>query len=245
MTGTALLRYDVRLTSPDRLQAALRPFGYELNEVRAAARASAGRWVTFEFLVCAVITMNLMSLAALRYLHGLGRLDSIPPYLPLIELGLMLPVLWFGFLPIARRALVGLRHGEMVMGPAHRRRGPGGVLLSVAGLAAGRGEIYFETAAGLVTITLLSRTIEARLRDRAFADVLALMRLEVTRVRVIDPGGVERFPPIGSIAVGDVVRFRPGETIPFDGEVVAGGGLVGEAVLTGEPRPRRRGPGDP
>jgi len=98
MTGTALLRYDVRLTSPDRLQAALRPFGYELNEVRAAARASAGRWVTFEFLVCAVITMNLMSLAALRYLHGLGRLDSIPPYLPLIELGLMLPVLWFGFL---------------------------------------------------------------------------------------------------------------------------------------------------
>jgi heavy metal translocating P-type ATPase len=196
-----------------------------------------------EFAIAAVITMNIMGLASVRYFEGLGYLDQAPRFLIWLELALTLPVLYIGWLPVIRRAVTALRNkritGDLLIGTAVGAA----ALLSVGALITGRDDIYLETCAGLVTITLLSQMIEARLRARAFERLTPLLRMGVERVRVID-GERERYAGIDEVGAGDRVAFLPGETVAFDGEVAGGAVSISEAVLTGEPAPLARVAGD-
>src|SRR5262249_11223227 len=60
----------------------------------------------------------------------------------------------------------------------------------------------------------------------------------------VRPGGREEDVPLEQVRVGDVLRVRPGEKVPADGAVVEGRGAVDESMLTGEPIPVEKGPGD-
>ena len=121
--------------------------------------------------------------------------------------------------------------------------------LSLAAMVAGRSDIYFETAALLVTIALLSRTMEARLRARALRDTAALMHMDAARVRLdegLDEGTEDRresFVAVEEVQPGTRLRFRAGELIPFDGRCANDAQApcrISEAVLTGEPAPLRK-----
>jgi heavy metal translocating P-type ATPase len=251
-SGSGTVRFDLRRTSTDRLTEALAPFGYRLSRVEDPARGRISRGVTLAFLVCAVLTINLMSLSVLRYARTLGWLDELPSFLPVVELLLCVPVLLFGWLPSARRALVALRRGAVTMDLLVSTSVLAAFLLSAASLLLGREDLYFETAAGLTTISLLSRMVEARLRERALRDVAAVMRLGVARVRLDLPEDAARgttdprarYRPLEEVRPGDRLLFLGGELVPFDGEVGEGEAHLGEAVLTGEPAPVRKRRGD-
>ena len=115
-------------------------------------------------------------------------------------------------------------------------------LLLTLGEAA-EGELYFEAAAVIITLVLLGRHLEARARRAATSALRQLMALRPVEARVRRPGG-DVSVPVAEVAVGDLVLVRPGENIPVDGMVAAGGSDVDEALVTGESLPVAKKPGD-
>ena len=108
----------------------------------------------------------------------------------------------------------------------------------------GRVGVYFEAAAVIVSLTLLGQLLELKARSQTSAAIKALLRLAPKTARRINAGGGEEDIPLSHVHVGDRLRVRPGETVPTDGEVVAGRSSVDESMLTGEPMPVGKNPGD-
>lgn len=103
--------------------------------------------------------------------------------------------------------------------------------------------VYYEVAATIITLILMGRLLEAGARRRTGDAVRALMGLQPKTARVVRAGG-EADIPIAQVQVGDIIAVRPGEKIPVDGEVVDGSSHVDESMLTGEPMPVHKEPGD-
>jgi Cu+-exporting ATPase len=110
--------------------------------------------------------------------------------------------------------------------------------------AHGRVSVYFESAAVIVTLVTLGDFLEWRARRRTGAALKALLgRVPKTARRISH--GEERDVPLDEVQAGDELRIRPGEKIPVDGVVLSGQAQVDEAMLTGEPMPVSKAPGDP
>jgi heavy metal translocating P-type ATPase len=105
------------------------------------------------------------------------------------------------------------------------------------------GHVYFETAAVIVTLITLGRAFEARARGRASSAVHRLLDLGAREARVM-ADGQEVMVPVQNLAPGDLMVVLPGEKIPTDGVVESGESAVDESMLTGEPVPVDRVPGD-
>lgn len=103
---------------------------------------------------------------------------------------------------------------------------------------------FFGVVIFLTTYHLLSGYVSLLVRTRASESVRKLLDLQPPTARVVRDGREEEVP-IEAVEVGDRVRVRPGENVPVDGEVVEGGGAVDEALVTGEPIPAEKAPGDP
>ena len=113
---------------------------------------------------------------------------------------------------------------------------------SVVALFVG-GFLYFEVAAAIVALLALGRYFEARARRRAGHALRALLELGAKQARVIRDGD-EVLLDIDQVQVGDLLRIRPGEKIPTDGQVVDGASSVDESMLTGESLPVDKREGD-
>ncbi len=180
-----------------------------------------------------------------------------------LSLALAAPVVVWGAWPFHRAAWVNLRQGAATMD----------TLVSVGTLAAfgwslyalllgtageigmrhpfrlviergdGAGMIYLEAAAGVTTLVLAGRYVEARSKRRAGAALRALLDLGARDVAVLRDG-VEHRVPAGELAVGDRFVVRPGEKVATDGEVVEGTSALNASMLTGESVPVEVGPGD-
>jgi P-type Cu+ transporter len=103
--------------------------------------------------------------------------------------------------------------------------------------------VYYEVAAMIVTLILMGRLLEARARSKTSGAIKALIGLQPKLARVLRDGR-EQDIPVGEVQVGDLILVRPGEKVPVDGEVVEGGSSVDESMLTGEPLPVQKRPGD-
>ncbi len=110
--------------------------------------------------------------------------------------------------------------------------------------AHGRIGLYFEPAAVIVALVLLGEWLELRARHRTSDAVRALLGLTPKTARRIDDGGEEHDVPLDQVGQGDRLRVRPGEKIPVDGVVLDGRSSVDESMLTGEPFPAEKHPGD-
>ncbi|KAA8962474.1 MAG: copper-translocating P-type ATPase [Mycobacterium sp.] len=113
---------------------------------------------------------------------------------------------------------------------------------STYGLVAG-GHLFFDTAAMIVAFIALGRYVEARARGKASEAISTLLQLGAKEARLL-VDGQERLVPVDQVRVGDLVRVRPGEKIPVDGEVTAGRAAVDESMLTGESVPVEKTAGD-
>ncbi|HEX2252455.1 MAG TPA: heavy metal translocating P-type ATPase [Thermoanaerobaculia bacterium] len=110
-----------------------------------------------------------------------------------------------------------------------------------AGLAA---DVYFEAVVWILALVLLGRVLEARAVGRASQAISRLLALGARSARVLRDGR-EVEVPAGEIRPGDRMVVRPGEKVPTDGVVDEGASLVDESMLTGEPVPVAKAPGDP
>ena len=104
--------------------------------------------------------------------------------------------------------------------------------------------VYFEAAATIVTLVLLGQVLELGARHRTGAAIRALLDLSPKRALRIQPDGSDQEVPLDEVAVGDRLRVRAGEKIPVDGRVLEGESAVDESMITGEPIPAAKGPGD-
>jgi Cu+-exporting ATPase len=103
--------------------------------------------------------------------------------------------------------------------------------------------IYFEAAAVIITLVLLGQLLELRARSRTGAAIRELLTLAPPVARVVRDGE-EREVPLDEVHRGDVLRVRPGEKIPVDGQLSEGASSVEESMITGEPMPVEKQVGD-
>jgi Cu+-exporting ATPase len=102
-----------------------------------------------------------------------------------------------------------------------------------------RPDVYFESAAAIVTLVLLGQVLELRARSRTSSAIRALLDLSPKMARVVSEDGSvdERDIPLDHVRPGDRLRVRPGEKIPVDGVVLEGSSAVDESMITGESVP--------
>ncbi|VBA36237.1 putative copper-exporting P-type ATPase V [Mycobacterium innocens] len=105
------------------------------------------------------------------------------------------------------------------------------------------GPLFFDTSALIIAFVVLGRYLEARARGKASEGISKLLAMGAKEARLLIDGE-EQLVPVDRVQVGDLVRVRPGEKIPVDGEVVDGRAAVDESMLTGESVPVEKTVGD-
>ncbi|HHY84066.1 MAG TPA: cadmium-translocating P-type ATPase [Verrucomicrobia bacterium] len=135
--------------------------------------------------------------------------------------------------PIMVTALKDLRRGHLSINE----------LVAIAVLAAFASGDY-KTAGVVAFFMLLGEIIETRTAEGARASIESLIRLTPTRARRIKPDNTEEEVPASQLAVGDVIRIRPGDNVAADGVIVSGYGSFNQATITGESLPVDKKAGD-
>jgi P-type Cu+ transporter len=104
--------------------------------------------------------------------------------------------------------------------------------------------IYFEASAVITALVLLGQVLELRARSRTNTAIKLLLGLAPKTARIVRSDGKEEDIPLEQVQVGDILRVRPGEKIPVDGQVVEGSSAVDESMVTGEPIPVEKQKGE-
>src|SRR6185436_11532449 len=97
--------------------------------------------------------------------------------------------------------------------------------------------VYFEAAAVITVLVLLGQVLELRAREQTSGAIRALLDLAPKTARRVNPQGADDEVPLEAVAVGDVLRVRPGEKVPVDGVVTEGRSTLDESMVTGESMP--------
>ncbi|MEW5975737.1 MAG: heavy metal translocating P-type ATPase [Acidobacteriota bacterium] len=103
--------------------------------------------------------------------------------------------------------------------------------------------VYFEAAASITTLVLLGQVLELKARSQTSSAIKALLGLAPKTARILRADGQEEDIPLDQVVEGDRLRVRPGEKVPVDGIVLEGSSSVDESMITGEPVPVEKAPG--
>jgi Cu+-exporting ATPase len=170
-----------------------------------------------------------------------------------VQLLLATPVVLWGGWPFFQRGWASIRRGHYNMFTLIALGTGAAYLYSLVAtvlprlLPAGSRGVYFESAAVIVTLVLLGQVLELKARGqtrRALQELLELAPNTARRLIADGAEGAEEDVPLDAVHPGDRLRVRPGEKVPVDGAVVEGSTSIDESMLTGEPVPVAKGPGD-
>ena len=153
---------------------------------------------------------------------------------------------WLG-LPIFRAAAGSLRNRTLNMDVMYAMGITVAYLASVMGtfgIFLDMHFLFYETSIMLTSFLMLGRYLEARAKGRTSSAIQSLVKLQADTAAIIRDG-VEKQVPIEEVIPGDEVRIRPGDRVPVDGRVLSGTSFVDESMVTGEPIPVEKMPGDP
>ena len=174
-----------------------------------------------------------------------------------VELMLATPVVLWSGLPFLRRGWTSFRTLRLNMFSLIAMGVMTAWLYSVAAVvvpgafpagfrdSGGHVGLYFEAAAVIVTLVLLGQLLELRARQRTGRAIRALLDLAAKTALVIRDDGREEELALDDVRPGDRLRVRPGDKVPVDGLVVEGRSFVDESMITGEPVPVEKRPGEP
>jgi len=196
------------------------------------------------FIGSAILTVPIVLYSPLG--TSLFGRELKPPFgLPHTLLGFVLTsiVVWWGGWPFVSSAWRSLRHGELTMMTLIATGILVSYLYSVAVTFGLPGEVFYDAAAMLTAFSLLGHWLEMRSRFATGRAVEALLELAPPTARRVRDGHEEDVP-LDAVAVGDVLAVRPGDTVPVDGVLTEGSSYVDESMLTGEPVPVAKRPGD-
>ena len=250
MTGAATVVYDPASITPEGLVETIRGTGYgaelpapdfsveDLSAADDAARDREIRDLRLKLgfsLTAAVLAMAL----------------SMPPR-PWLLLALTIPVVTWAGRHFYTRAWAAFRHRSADMNTLIAVGTGAAFGYSLFATVAGswlsaRGiepHVYYEAVLWIIALILLGNLLEARARSRTAGAIRRLIGLRPLTARVVRDG-VEIEVPLAQLRPAEEVLVLPGEKIPADGTVVDGSSHVDESMLTGEPTPVRKAPGDP
>jgi heavy metal translocating P-type ATPase len=244
----ALVRFDPELTSAPGLAARVEAlgFGAAAYDPRALERPAheASRDALARLLVAGFLAMNVMWLGFALYL---GALEGIEPEvrraLRWTVIALSVPAVAWCAAPFWRGAWLGLRRRELTLDVPVVLGVSTAFAANVAGTLAEAPELYVDSAAVIVFLVLLGKTLERRARGRASAAVDALAALAPETARRRTARGVEAVP-LAALAPGDRVIVPAGERVPADGRLLEGEAELDESPFTGEARPALRRAGE-
>lgn len=206
--------------------------------------------------ICAVLTIPIVAVAMSEMIPGVPwhhwLTTSASQWL---QLGLATPVVLWGGFPFFQRGWKSiLRRRPNMFTLISLGTGAAFAYSAVAALAPGlfpeglRSEsglvgVYFEAAAVIVTLVLLGQAVELRAREKTGGAIRALLQLAPPTARRIGVDGSESDVPLSLLAPDDLLRVRPGERVPVDGEVAEGSTSIDESMMSGEPIPVEKSPG--
>ncbi|HKQ14330.1 MAG TPA: copper-translocating P-type ATPase [Steroidobacteraceae bacterium] len=214
------------------------------------------RRVRNKFWIAVALALPVVVIAMVPHLFDIPLSNMAAGWLRAAELVLSAPVVLWAALDYYRRGWMGVLNRSPNM---YTLIGLGVAVAFIYSLVAtiapqlfpgemrdhhGMVGVYFEVASAIIALVLLGEWLELRARGRTSAAIRQLLGLAPKTARRVNANGSEQDVPLGHVHAADRLRVRPGEKIPVDGRVVEGRSSVDESMLTGEPMPVEKGPGD-
>jgi len=243
--GEAMVRYDPARVKPEDCYHALEALGFTIqppDEAAAIAQeesALRSAWRNARWAGLALgIGGGLMSFQLLRGPHPLGMMGMAILALA-VALGPARGILRNG-LQALRRGI--LNQDVLVLAAALAGLAGGGLGALDPAFPA---DAFLGATVFVLAFHLIGGYFSVRVHVQASQAVRRLLQLQPEQATRLRPDGREEVVPAAALRPGDLIRVRPGERIPADGIVRSGASAVDESLLTGEPIPRDRLPGDP
>jgi heavy metal translocating P-type ATPase len=205
------------------------------------------------FWVSAALSLPVLLLAMLGETLGLHLAPTVRNG---VEFLLATPVVLWGGWPFFQRfwsslvhrspnmfTLIGLGTGAAYLDSVVATFFPQVFPASFRGMD-GAAPVYFEAAAVITTLVLLGQVLELSARQRTSGAIRALLNLAPQQAHLLDSAGAEKDVTLDVVKRGDRVRVRPGERVPVDGTIREGASALDESMVTGEPMPVEKSPGD-
>ncbi len=218
--------------------------GYEAHELDAGALSAtaadkAGRDLLMRLAVAGFASMNVMLLSVSVWS---GAEAATRDMFHWISAAIALPTIAFSGQPFFRNAWAALRNGKLNMDVPITLAILLAVFTSLWETSLSGKHAYFDAALTLTFFLLAGRYLDQRTRAVARSAAEELTALEVPRtIRVRD--GAEHEVNVAELAIGDLIRVRPGGRMPVDGEIVEGHSELDRSLLTGETLPVLAEPG--
>jgi Cu2+-exporting ATPase len=249
-TQRALVRWDDSRIKLSEILQAIQKIGYralpynphQQQELHRRQRRQQQR----RLAVAGLFGMQVMMLSISLYAGAWsGMEDDFQQFFRWLSLGLTLPVLFYSATPFFVSAWRDLKRMRVAMDiPVSLAIGIA-FLSSTMATISGHGEIYFDSVVMFVFFLSASRYFENMARQRCAASVEQLVQsMPIMATRLTPAGDAEEAVPAATLAIGDRVLIRPGETVPADGEIVSGFSAFDESLLNGESIPLDKGQGD-
>jgi len=246
-TGRARVLFDPAETSPAAIFSQIDRIGYSPRPYTESAAREVGRReqkdLLFRFGTAVFLSMQLMAYAFALYagyFHGID--PQMKDYLQLFSLLVTTPVVFYCGWPFLAGAWRGVVNGSPNME----------LLISIGALSSygysvyatfTGGEVYYETAAMIVTLILTGRLLENAAKRRASGGIERLMELCSGQAQRFSGETLETVEPT-ELRPGDLILVTPGERFPVDGRIAEGNSDVDESAATGEPLPLYKKRGD-
>ena len=245
-TDRLQVNYNPVGTSPDRIIDAVNKLGYRAAEPDETRNVIERRREFIRFGISAFLTMNIMMLSWALYSGFFTEFsrDTINKLSwPAFIMATMVVV--YGGFELVKKAWAGLTNAAFSMETLIVMGSMSAYIYSTVNLFAGSIHIYYDTAAMLITLVLLGKTLERRAKGKVLEGLENFFSLKPSKVRICTaeyPAG--RYVSADHLSENDIFRVVENEIIPADGHVIEGRGTVDESSLTGEPLPIRKKPGD-
>lgn len=249
----------------EQLLAAVKKAGYRAEVIDGEQAATAEkvkreqsiRSLWHKFLVSFVFSLPMLYFMLLDFFPQLPGGGILPPYFGIVSLALATPIQFVIGRGFYKGAWSGLKMKTFNMDSLIAIGTSTAYFYSLVyylkyvatnGSLIGLGgakilELYFETAAFLITFVILGKWLEARAKNKTSDAIKKLMGLQAKTARVVR-GSVTSDIPVDEVVQGDIILVRPGEKIPVDGRVTKGASAVDESMITGESLPVEKQIGD-
>ena len=249
-TQRALVRWDNAQIKLSEILQAVQKIGYralpynpdQQQELHRRQRRQQQR----RLAVAGLFGMQVMMLSISLYAGAWSGMEyNFQQLFRWLNLALTLPVLFYSATPFFISAWRDLKHRRAGMDvPVSLALGIAFASSAVATVS-GHGEVYFDSVVMFVFFLSASRYFESMARQRCAASVERLVQsMPIVTTRLSAAGNAEEMVPAATLLIGDRVLIRPGETVPADGEIIAGFSAFDESMLNGESIPLEKQSGD-
>ena len=259
-----LIDFDETVTDAQKIIAAIAKGGYGATEIDAKDTEFEKKKRDHEiaeysknFIASLILSLPMLYFMALDFFPRLVGAKTLAPYVGIVSLLLTIPIQFFigrGFYKGAYAALkmktfnmdslIAIGTSTAFFYSLFNFATYVVAYKSVIGIAGAKvPDLYFETAAYLITFVILGKWLEIRTKGKTSDAIKKLMGLQAKTARVIRDGKTLDIA-IEDVIHGDVVMVRPGEKIPVDGKITKGSSAVDESMLTGESMPAEKQVGD-